>query len=288
MRQINFIFLLIFLLSCNYNAENDYKNLVLKRLDLKGNVKSLETNINFQNTIFDCCDLGLNEIVNDDFKIIKFTNVGLIESLEYNTGFIIFDHITSEIIKKPVVISEIYNENGSIKSTRIKDKYRKEIGYTNFLYFKNKYHKNNLTYDVDSSRLFLDTCFVIERGTNNKFYKGNLGRTFGYIIDCKKVYDKNGYMLEEMYANIESGLTKYNYDKKYRLKNKIRIYDNTIMDSIIFKYDEKGYLSNTFNKTFKLKNIFYFDNFDNYGNWQSLLIVNKHNKVKVIRKIEYY
>ena len=288
MRQINFLFLLIFLLSCDYNAENDYNNLVLKRFDLKGNVKSLETNINFQNTIFDCCDLRLSEIVNSDFKLIKFTNEGLIESVEYNTRIDNFDEITGEFKSKSVIITEIYDEKGNIKSTSIKDKYKKEIGYTNFLYYKNKYHKNNINYDVDSSKLFLDTCFVIEKGTSDKFYKGRLGETFGYNIERKKVYDKDGYMLEEMFKNIESGLIKYKYDKLNRLKNKIRIYDNMIMDSIIFKYDEKGYLSNTFNKTFKLKNIFYFDTFDDYGNWTELIIRSNDNKIKIIRKIEYY
>jgi hypothetical protein len=281
-------FLLLIFLSCNYNSKSDYKNLVLKRFDLKGNVKSLQTNINFINTIFDCCDLRLFEIVTNDFKVIKFTDAGIIESVEHNTNIEYYDEISSQNVNKPVIIFEKYDKNGDVQSTSIVDENGKEIGFTNFLYYKNQYHKNNLFYDVDSSKLFLDTLLVIEKGTKNKSYNGVFGVDFGINIELKKVYNKDAFMLEQMSRNIEGGLIKYIYDKKHRLKNKIRIYDNMIMDSIFFNYDKNGYLVNTYNKAFKFRNSFYFDKFDQYGNWLSLLIVNGKNKVEVIRKIEYY
>ncbi len=265
MKQIGlFIVILICLMSCN---KIGYKNFVLQRLDLRGNAKSLSTNINFENTIFDYCDKNLNQIINSEFKHIKFSKTGFIQSVVCNN------------------LIETYDKNGNIISKSFKNKKGIEYGYSNFRYFKNQYH--NLNYDIDSSRLFLDTFYVIEKGTRNKYQTG-FTADLEYGIEIKYIINKNGYLLEKMYKNIEGGLEKYLYDEKNKLKAKIRIYDEMIMDSIIFKYDKNGYLSNIINKPFKTNNSFEFKNFDSFGNWTELYIKNKSKQIEIKRKIEYY
>jgi hypothetical protein len=271
LKNIKIICLLFIVYSCNKHTYT-YNSSALKRYDLKGNVKSLVTNINFQNSIFDCCDSGLDQILSEEFNYTKFNKFGLIEKLN----------------SKSVICK--YDKNGDVLSKRFINKNRIEYGFTKFRYYKNSFYKNNCNYDVDSSRIFLDTIFVIEKGTSNKFEVGWIS-DLEFGIERKFVLDKNGYLLYKMTNNCDGGITKYIYNNKKRLLYKIELFDDMIRDSIFFNYNKNGYLSSIISKkntNLIRKNIFDFKKFDDYGNWTELIILSNDNKVKIIRKIEYY
>ena len=82
------VIFIILLFSCK--EKSTYKSKLLKRYDLKGNVKSVETNINFTNNLFDKCDEdNIGNILNSNFLFTKFSLNGLIEfEKENNMHFI--------------------------------------------------------------------------------------------------------------------------------------------------------------------------------------------------------
>lgn len=259
------ICLILTISSCVEKKKCQYKSAVMQRFDLRGNVKSIETNAFFEDMIDLCnfCNSEISHLEVADLKTINFSDHGYVELVKGKNRVDIYDE-TGKIIRKS------FRNNEGV-----------EYGYSNFTYYPNCYYNINRYYEIDSTRHFTDTIMVIERGTRDKYYKGIDPVGAGIPIHKTYVLDKNGYVLEKMFVDIQSSIYKYKYDTFGRLTSKVETYQGFKIDSLSFDYTADGYLQNCTNK-------FEFRNFDKCGNWQKLIIKGENKKIEISRKINYY
>jgi len=259
------ISLIMTISSCLEKEKCPYKSVSLQKFDLRGDVKSVKTNAFFEDMIDLCnyCNSDISYLDIDDQKTIYFSPEGKVELIKCKNRVDIYDE-TGKIIRKS------FRNNKGI-----------EYGYSNFTYYPNCYYKIKRYYEIDSTRHFMDTIILVEMGTRDKFYKGIDPVGAGLPIHNTYVLDKNGYVLEKMFLDIQHSLYKYKYDTLGRLTSIVETYQGFQIKRFSFDYTAQGYLQNCTNK-------FEFNNFDKCGNWQKLIIKSENKEIEITRKINYF